>query len=304
MMLPQGRIAGTRYWPGGPYTLQAILHRRNLRRPGLICHRGRQGREYRPVFAGSGQDGRHAWFGYLDGPASGGWTRPVRRAAPGDGALDRRPGADLGPRAAVLSERFRACRASRSRGAARVRHRLLRAGNGMLRPRLRDRRSTSSGAISRMQILLEATRGRSERRRAGGRHEGSRLAFMPTTRTWSLFREPRLHSLRGRGRGALRSMRSADRREAEGHRDDLAVMQGLYPGRSWPWTGRATDRHLQRDPCAFATAQERLSSTRSCSALPSTFRAPHEGQAREAVDGRARCSSAAGTQSPVNSTSS
>jgi hypothetical protein len=100
-------------WSGRPYTLQAIKAQGGSASTRPISRREAGKARGIPtlLFTGSGQDGRHAWFGYLDpGRKWQARRRPLRRAAPRDRQCARP--ADLDPisdhELQFLSERFRA----------------------------------------------------------------------------------------------------------------------------------------------------------------------------------------------------
>ena len=245
------RIAANQMtWPGGPYTLQAILSQ------GGICvdqaYFATEVGKARGVptlfFAGSGQDGRHAWFGYLDG--TGKWRLDAGRYA------EQRlvTGAALDPQTwrpisdhelQFLSERFRALPSfAESRVQLEFAIDFLRAGNGMLAAKAaRSAVNFERRNLDAWQILLEANsrQGLSAAAQEGVMKEAA-LAFMPNYPDLVLYFENLVcNSLRGRGERSLAEYEERGIAERlKGHRDDLAVMQA----------GSILARSLALDPVA------------------------------------------------------
>lgn len=222
-------------WTGKPYTLQAILADGGIciDQAYFACEAGKARGVPTLLFGGSGQDGRHAWFGYLDG--SGKWRLDAGRYAEQrlvtGTALDPqtwRPISDH--ELQFLSERFRALPTfMESRVHEEFARDFLDSGNAQLAARAaREAVNYERRNLDAWETLIAANArlGLSPAAQEGVLREAA-LAFSPKYPDLVIYYENRVvQSLRARGEGSLADYEERGIAERlRGDRADLAIMQ-------------------------------------------------------------------------------
>jgi hypothetical protein len=222
-------------WTGTPYTLQAILTE------GGICvdqaYFATQAGKARGVptllFGGSGQDGRHAWFGYLDG--AGKWRLDAGRYAEQrlvtGSAMDPQTWLQISDHELqFLSERFRALPTfMESRVHEEFARDFLEMGSADLAAKAaRKAVNYERRNLDAWETLLaaDARLGLSPAAQEGVMREAA-LAFTPRYPDLVILYENRVvRSLRGRGEMSLADYEERGIAERlKGDRADLAIMQ-------------------------------------------------------------------------------
>jgi hypothetical protein len=222
-------------WTGEPYTLQAILAE------GGICvdqaYFATQAGKARGVptllFAGSGQDGRHAWFGYLD--SQGKWRLDAGRYAEQrlvtGAAMDPQTWTQISDHELqFLSERFRALPSfMQSRVHEEFARDFLGVGNAALAAKAaREAVNFERRNLDAWETLAaaDARLGLSAAAQEGVLREAA-LAFSPKYPDLVIYYENRVvRSLRARGERSLADFEEQGIAERlKGDRADLAVMQ-------------------------------------------------------------------------------
>jgi hypothetical protein len=222
-------------WTGEPYTLQAILSE------GGICvdqayfatEAGKARGVPTLLFAGSGQDGRHAWFGYLD--AEGKWRLDAGRYAEQrlvtGAAMDPQTWTQISDHELqFLSERFRALPSfTESRVHEEFARDFLEVGNaGLAATAAREAVNYERRNLDAWETLAAANAklGLGPAAQEGVLREAA-LAFSPKYPDLVIYFENKVvSSLRARGEKSLADYEERGIAERlKGDRADLAIMQ-------------------------------------------------------------------------------
>jgi hypothetical protein len=222
-------------WTGEPYTLQAILAE------GGICvdqaYFATQAGKARGVptllFAGAGQDGRHAWFGYLDG--QGKWRLDAGRYAEQrlvtGAAMDPQTWTQISDHELqFLSERFRALPSfMQSRVHEEFARDFIEVGNaGLAAKAAREAVNYERRNLDAWETLADANSrlGPGPAAQEGVLREAA-LAFSPRYPDLVIYFENKVvSSLRARGERSLADYEERGIAERlKGDRADLAIMQ-------------------------------------------------------------------------------
>ena len=222
-------------WSGTPYTLQAI------RAEGGICvdqayfatEAGKARGVPTLLFTGNGQDGRHAWFGYLDGEHK--WRLDAGRYAEQrlvtGNALDPQTWLQISDHELqFLSERFRALPTYlQSRVHEEFAEDFLRAGDSASAARAaRAAVNYERRNVEGWETLLAANKAqRLDPAKQEGVMREAALAFAPKYPDLVLAYENRVtRSLRARGETSLANFEEQGSALRQiGNRDDLAILQ-------------------------------------------------------------------------------